>query len=265
MQKHIIVLVLFFLVGCSTAFVTHNKEDTIQDTTPVLGTNDLNSMNISKPKQKINFEPTTIYEMLVEAKAYQEKEEKGVLSVEEEKKWNTWKNKYSYGEGEYTHKITGKRLSIAEVITISWSVANEFTWEEIDWVLELGIYKDNPYCEKNLKVFKIFQTISPESALVLGCKDRFSLDYCPSNSIQLYAYVSPNDELLYDGKTIELKQEECAMIAGTATYITNKEGRKTVPIIVPEQKRIHKKRLTYIENIRKKYRYVDLASSGNKK
>lgn len=256
---------LLGLVGCATVSNTNNETeaDTIQNDTQVNVSNSFNQ----KPQKNVHKEPVTIYEMWVEAKALQQKAEDGSLLSEEANRWISLKDKYSAGDGEYRHKLTGKKVSMADVVTIGWAVEKKFTWEEIDWVLDLGIYQDNPYCDKDGVVsLKIFRTLAENSALVLGCKDGYDLGSCDLDKIQIYLYVSPNEEeLLYDQKTIKIKSGECAMIVGTATYITSDNISKTVPIILPIEKRIHKARLATIEDMRKKFKHIDLTNNGSQK
>lgn len=255
MPKYMIGIVSFLLLGCASNSVTNNTLSTAQNSASVAN----NDLSVSQPKPKANIEPTTIYEMLVQAKEYQEKEKNGDLSSKEEEKWNSWKNKYSAGDGEYTHKITGKKLSMAEVVTMSWAIENEFSWEEIDWVLDLGIYKDNPYCEKDIKAVKIISVLANDSALVYACPYTTNTEGCDPSDIKIFVYASQDpEELLYDKKKIVVPEGACAMMFATTTYNTASGERATVPAISFINDRLHNKRLEQLKKSRADMPHIDL-------
>ncbi len=268
MKRHLVFGISFIiclLVGCSS--LSRNTSSTSEKNTietnakPI--TQDYFISNDTQTKQEVEKEPTSIYEMWVLAKSYQQKEEAGTLSDKEAEKWNALKDQVNAHKKKSTGTGSANRgniptLTMPELVTMLWGHEHGYTMKEIDWELDLGFFQDNPYCETDIRALRVMSVVSPESALVYACPYTKDTEGCNPVDVKIYLYISlDEEELLYDNKKVVVPDDLCVTMTGTTSYYTRAGEATTVPMITFADRRVNNTQLERLKQTKQNMPHVD--------
>jgi len=136
-------------------------------------------------------------------------------------------------------------VSDKDVLFLVVAKSFNYTFEEIDKYLHLGLFVENPYCENDYKEFKVFDVIGQSFVLAQNCKNEYG-DKCSTIGSSIFVFFQEKGEVYFDDKILSLGKKECVTITGTLSYLTSGGRKRTVPIVDFELKFIDKGRLQWI-------------------
>lgn len=145
-------------------------------------------------------------------------------------------------------KYAERPITSVDILTMAWALDEEYTMEDVDKFLKLGLYVKNPYCENEFKSYEVFQVL-PDIVLTHGCEIT-SYSECSTYHGKIFMFFKQKDELYFDKKVLAPSAKTCPTMIGIYTYEANNGMNRTVPVLTFLPKTLDKAQLENIQKLR---------------
>lgn len=149
---------------------------------------------------------------------------------------------------EEIKKYAERPITTVDIFTIDAALEKDYTMEEIDKFLNLGLYIKNPYCENEFKSYKIIQVLS-DHVLTMGCEIT-NYSKCSTGHDKVFVFIKEDGKLYFDQQTLSAPSGSCPTIVGVYKYASHKREDNTVPVMMFLKRTISKKQLEAIDKMR---------------
>ena len=179
---------------------------------------------------------------------FQEREEAGTLSQEEQEDWKRLQDGMNSEEMLSLKKYSAQPINLAFPVFVAGAKEWGYSFEEINDFLGLDLIVKNPYCENEFKSYEVFQVL-PDFVLAHGCEIT-SYDKCSTLHGRIFMFPKQGEDLYFDKKVLTPPTNYCSVYAGIFNYESKGGNQNTVPVLLFFPKTIDKVQLEHIQKMR---------------